>query len=215
MTMTSDPSEEAGPGFGWLGDPFDFTENAAMSQLLAQNWWVVGLRGLFALIFGATAVLLPGVTIAALVLVFAAYMLADGILAIIVATRAGRRHDRWGLLLVEGILDLVAGGLAVAWPLITVLAFVYILAAWSIVTGGLMFSASFRLQLTHGRWLLAPAGAVSVIWGILLLFWPFAGAIALAWWLGAYALVFGIALLMLAFRLRRHRTYSVSGGAPA
>lgn len=213
--MASDHSEEAGSEFGLFGDPFHFTENAAMSRLLAQNWWVVGLRGLFALIFGVIALLLPGVTIAALVVLFAAYMLADGVLAIVAALRAGRRHARWGLLLLEGILDLVAGGIAIVWPLITVLAFVYLLAAWSIVTGGLMFSASFRLYLTHGRWLLALAGAVSVIWGILLLFWPFVGALVLAWWLGAYALAFGVTLLILAFRLRRRRALPFSGEAPS
>jgi uncharacterized membrane protein HdeD (DUF308 family) len=100
------------------------------------------------------------------------------------------------------------------WPLITVLAFVYLLAAWSIVTGGLMFSASFRLHLTHGRWLLALAGAASTIWGALLLFWPFTGAIVLAWWLGAYALVFGVTLLILAYRLRRRRVNALPGEAP-
>lgn len=212
---TSDHSEEAGAKSGLFGDPFDLTENAAMSRLLAQNWWVVALRGLFALIFGAIALLLPGVTIAALILLFAAYMLVDGILAIVASVRAGRRHERWGLLLLEGILDLVAGGLAIVWPLITVLAFVYLLAAWSIVTGGLMFSASFRLHLTHGRWLLALAGAASVVWGFLLLFWPFIGAIVLAWWLGIYALVFGVTLLILAFRLRRHRVHPWAGEAPS
>lgn len=215
MTMTPDHSEEARSDFGLFGDPFDFTENAAMSQLLAQNWWVVGLRGLFTLIFGAIALLLPGVTIAALVVLFAAYMLVDGVLAIITAVRAGRRHERWGLLLLEGILDLVAGGIAIVWPLITVLAFVYLLAAWSIVTGGLMFSASFRLHLTHGRWLLALGGVASIVWGIALLFWPFVGAIVLAWWMGAYALVFGVTLLILAFRLRRGRLHPLSGEAPS
>jgi uncharacterized membrane protein HdeD (DUF308 family) len=215
MTMTSDHSEDARREFGLFGDPLDFTDNAAMSQQFALNWWVVGLRGLFTLIFGAIALLLPGVTIAALIVLFAAYMLVDGVLAIIAAVRAGRRHERWGLLLLEGILDLVAGGIAIVWPLITVLAFVYLLAAWSIVTGGLMFSASFRLNLTHGRWLLALAGVASIVWGIALLFWPFVGAIVLAWWMGAYALVFGVTLLILAFRLRRRRMHPLPGEAPS
>jgi uncharacterized membrane protein HdeD (DUF308 family) len=177
----------------------------AMSRALARNWWLVALRGLLALIFGIVAILLPGVTIAALVLLFAAYMLVDGIFAIIAGIRTARRHGRWGMLVFEGIVDLVAGGIAIVWPLITVIAFVYLLAAWAIVTGGLVFSAALRLQFEHGRWLLAFGGLVSLIWGFLLLFWPIAGAVALTWWLGAYALLFGITLLILAFRLRGRR----------
>jgi uncharacterized membrane protein HdeD (DUF308 family) len=176
--------------------------NGPMSQILAQNWWLVALRGVFALIFGVIAVLLPGVTITALVLLFAAYMLVDGIFAIVSGVRAARRHERWGLLIVEGIADLVAGGIAIVWPLITVVAFIYLLAAWAIVTGGLAFAAALRLQLDHGRWLLAFGGFVSLIWGFMLLFWPLVGAVVLAWWMGAYALVFGVTLLILAFRLR-------------
>jgi uncharacterized membrane protein HdeD (DUF308 family) len=140
-------------------------------------------------------------------------MLADGVLAILSAVRAARRHTRWGLLVVEGILDLVAGAIAVAWPLITIVAFIYILAAWAIVTGGLMFSAAFRLQLDHGRWLLGLAGLVSVLWGFLLLSWPLIGAVVLTLWLGAYALIFGITLSILAFRLRRQRQQQPVGGA--
>jgi uncharacterized membrane protein HdeD (DUF308 family) len=176
--------------------------NGPMSQILAQNWWLVALRGVFALIFGVIAVLLPGVTITALVLLFVAYMLVDGVFAIVSGVRAARRHERWGLLIVEGIADLVAGGIAIVWPLITVVAFIYLLAAWAIVTGGLAFAAALRLQLDHGRWLLAFGGFVSLIWGFMLLFWPLAGAVVLAWWMGAYALVYGVTLLILAFRLR-------------
>lgn len=211
--MTTDRSNQSEQGIGRSGQPFDFTPNDAMSQFLAQHWWALALRGICALIFGAIAVLLPGITIAALVLLFAAYMLVDGVLAIISALRAGQRHERWGLVLLEGICDLLAGGIAIVWPLITILAFVYLLAAWSIITGGLMFSASFRLHLAHGRWLLAVAGLASLIWGFLLLFWPFVGAVVLAWWLGAYALVFGVTLLILAFRLRRQHVHPLSGEA--
>jgi uncharacterized membrane protein HdeD (DUF308 family) len=190
---------------GWFGQPFGFTADAAMSQMLAQNWWVVALRGVFALIFGIIAILLPGVTIAALVLLFAAYMLFDGIFAIIAGMRAARRHERWGFLIFEGIIDLIAGAIAIVWPLITVLTFIILLAAWAIVSGALVFAAAFRLHLEHGRWLLAFSGLVSLIWGFLLLLWPLAGAVVLAWWMGAYALVFGVTLLILAFRLKRQR----------
>jgi uncharacterized membrane protein HdeD (DUF308 family) len=197
----------------WYGEPFDFTANRAMSQTLAQNWWMVVLRGVFALIFGLIAILLPGVTITALVLLFAAYMLVDGILAILSGIRAARRHQRWGFLIFEGIVDLIAGVVAALWPVITVVAFIYLLAAWAIVTGGLVFAAAFRLQLEHGRWLLALSGFASLVWGLLLLFWPLVGAVVLSWWMGAYALVFGVMLLILAFRLRRQRDHASPAGA--
>jgi uncharacterized membrane protein HdeD (DUF308 family) len=176
-----------------------------MSALLARNWWVIGLRGLFAIAFGAIALLMPGVTLAALVLLFAAYMLVDGVLAIVAALRAARRHERWGLLVLEGVVDLIAGGIAFFWPLITIVALIYLTAAWAIVSGALLLAASFRLNIAHGRWLMFFGGAASTVWGILLIAWPLAGALVLVWWLSAYALFFGGALLVLAFQLRRRR----------
>ena len=86
-------------------------------------------------------------------------------------------------------------------------------AAWAIVSGALVFAAAFRLHFEHGRWLLAFSGLVSLIWGFLLLLWPLAGAVVLAWWMGAYALVFGVTLLILAFRLKRQRDHSSPAGA--
>jgi uncharacterized membrane protein HdeD (DUF308 family) len=176
-----------------------------MSALLAENWWAIALRGALAIAFGLIGLLLPEVTLLALVLLFAAYMLLDGILAIIAGVRAARRHDRWGWLIVEGVVDLVAGVIAVIWPLITIVAFVFLLGAWAIVTGVLLFGASFRLHIAHGRWLMALAGAISVVWGVLAILWPITGALTLTWLLAAYALFFGVVLLFLAFRLRSRR----------
>ena len=181
------------------------TVNDAMSALLAENWWAIALRGALAIAFGLIGLLLPEVTLLALVLLFAAYMLLDGILAIIAGVRAARRHDRWGWLIVEGVVDLVAGVIAVIWPLITIVAFVFLLGAWAIVTGVLLFGASFRLHIAHGRWLMALAGAISVVWGVLAILWPITGALTLTWLLAAYALFFGVVLLFLAFRLRSRR----------
>lgn len=185
----------------------------AMSALLAQNWWAIALRGVFAILFGIIALLLPGVTIASLVLLFAAYMLVDGILAIVAGIRAARRHERWGLLLLEGIADLIAAAIAFFWPLITVVAFIYLMGAWAIVSGAMLLAAAFRLDLARGRWLMGLGGVVSMIWGLLLLFWPIAGAVVLTWWMGAYALVFGGALLALAFQLRSRRQQRPPSGA--
>ena len=196
----------SGPdGWTFLGMSFGFAPNLPMSTRLARNWWAVALRGVLAILFGIIALLLPGVTIAALVLLFGAYMVVDGIFAIISAVSAARHHERWGLLVFEGIADLIAAVIALLWPLVTVLAFVILMGAWAIVSGVLMLAAAFRLHLEYGRWLMAFGGVVSVLWGLLLLFWPLAGAVVLTWWMGAYALVFGVTLLVLAFRLRRQR----------
>jgi uncharacterized membrane protein HdeD (DUF308 family) len=182
-----------------------FTESEMMSALLAHNWWAIALRGVLGIVFGIIALLMPGVTIAALVLWFAAYMLVDGIFAIVAGVRAAARHERWGALIFEGIVDLIAGAIAVFMPIATILAFVYLNAAWAIVTGLLMLVAVFRLSPTHGKWLLALAGIFSIIWGVLVAIAPIAGALVMTLWLGAYALVFGVALLALGLRLRRER----------
>jgi uncharacterized membrane protein HdeD (DUF308 family) len=99
----------------------------AMSNLLAQNWWAIALRGVFAIIFGIIALLIPGAALLAFVLLFAAYMLVDGVLAIIAGIKAAKRHERWGWLVFEGILDLIAGGIAVVWPVLTIVAFVFLM----------------------------------------------------------------------------------------
>jgi uncharacterized membrane protein HdeD (DUF308 family) len=193
------------------GEP---TVSDAMSAALAQNWWAIALRGAFAILFGLVALLLPEVTMLALVLLFAAYMLLDGIFAIIAGVRAARRHDRWGWLIFEGAVDLIAGVIAVVWPFVTIVAFVFLLGAWAIVSGVLLFGASFRLHMGHGSWLMALAGAISVIWGVLAILWPLTGALALTWLLAAYALFFGGALLFLAFRLRSRRHAAPPGMFP-
>ena len=198
---TSSSSEYRPEFFG----PAGWSLNDDMSAALARNWWAVVLRGVFAILFGVIALLLPGVTIAALVLLFAAYMLVDGIFVIVAAVRAARRHERWGWLVLEGIADLAAGAVAFLWPLLTVVAFVFLMAAWAIVSGALLTAAAFRLNFPHGRGWMLFGGVVSLIWGILLLIWPLTGALVLTWWMAGYALFFGGALLVLAFRLRARR----------
>lgn len=173
-----------------------------MSAVLAENWWAIAIRGLLGICFGMIALFLPGVTMLSLVLVFSAYALIDGIFAIIAAVRAAREHERWGLLVLEGIVNIVTAGIAFFWPGITVVAFVLLLAAWAILSGGLMLTSAFRLNIDHGRWWLALGGIVSIVYGALLIVAPLVGALVLTWWLGAYALIFGATLVVLAFRLR-------------
>ena len=158
---------------------------AAMRRSLAQNWWAIALRGAFAILFGILTFVLPGVTLATLVILFAAYMLVDGVFAIVAGLKAAQRHERWGSLILEGVANILAGIVAFVWPAITVLVLVYLVAFWSIVSGLLMAVAGFRLNGEHGRWLMVLAGVVSVVFGVLLAFMPIAGAVVLTFCLGA------------------------------
>jgi uncharacterized membrane protein HdeD (DUF308 family) len=176
-----------------------------LNGILARNWWAVALRGVMGVLFGLIALVFPGATMLSLVLVFAAYLLVDGVFAIIAAVRAARQRERWGLLTFEGIVNIATAILAVLWPGLTVIAFVLLVAAWAMVTGVLMLAAAFRLNIDHGRWWLVLGGAASLAYGVLLVIAPLIGALVLTWWIGAYALVFGVALLVLAFKLKARR----------
>lgn len=177
----------------------------AMSGSLARNWWALATRGVFGILFGLMAFLLPGATLASLTLLFALYMLADGIFAIVAGVRAAARHERWGLLILEGLVNFAAGAAALLLPALTVLVMVTLLGLWAVVSGALMLVAAFRLHAGHGRWLLVVPGVLSVIWGVLLYMAPGLGALVLTTWLGVYALAFGALLLVLAVRLRARR----------
>lgn len=187
-----------------MNSAFDNSSTAA-SDALARNWWLFTLRGIFGILFGLVALVFPGPTMLSLVFLFSAYMLVDGVTAIVSALRAMRRQDQWWLLIFEGLLNIAAGIVAFLWPGLTVLVFVLLVAAWAIVTGALMAAAGYRLKINHGRWWLVLGGLCSVIYGALLVAMPLIGAVVLTWWMGAYALVFGISLLILSFRLRFRR----------
>jgi uncharacterized membrane protein HdeD (DUF308 family) len=196
-------------------DPLSPEVIDAKNAVLADNWWAVALRGVFAIIFGIIAFAVPAAAMLALVLVFAAYSLIDGIANIVLAVRGARKHERWGLLLLNGVFGVVIGVIAALWPGITVLAFVFMVGAWAIVSGGLILGAAMSLKISHGRWLLVFGGIVSLIYGALLFASPLIGALVLTWWVGAYTLIFGVILVVLAFRLRKHRGEHFSGAVPA
>ncbi|MEA2977348.1 MAG: hypothetical protein QOF19_2868 [Alphaproteobacteria bacterium] len=187
-----------------------------MGRTLVRNWWLIALRGLLGVAFGVIALVFPGATILSLVLLFSAYMLVDGLFSLFAAGRAMVRHERWGMLLLQGLASIATAAIAFLWPSITVIAFVVLIAAWAIVSGCLMLAAASHLAQDHGRWWLALGGVASLIYGILMIAAPLIGAIVLTWWLGAYALVFGVALIVLAFRLRaRKDEYPPIGAASA
>jgi uncharacterized membrane protein HdeD (DUF308 family) len=171
-----------------------------LGAALARNWWLIGLRGVLAVIFGAIALFMPIATILALVLLFSAYMIVDGVVGIYAAIRAARRRESWGFLVFQGIASVAAGAIAFVWPGLTVLAFVLLIAAWSIVSGCLMLAAAYKTE--NGRWWLALGGAAALLYGILMIVAPLAGAVVLTWWLGAFAVLFGVALMVLALQLR-------------
>jgi uncharacterized membrane protein HdeD (DUF308 family) len=175
-----------------------------MRELLTRNWWIVLLRGIAGVLFGLAALVWPGITLMALVLLFGTYAFVDGAFAIGSAFAKRARSDRWWLLLVEGILGIGAGLVAWFMPNITALAMVYLVAAWAITTGAFEIAAAVRLRKEiRGEWLLALAGVLSIGMGLVVAFSPAIGALALVWTIGIYALIFGVVFIVLAMRLRR------------
>ena len=181
----------------------DVAARTDRAAVLVRNWWAIGLRGSFAVLFGIAALLQPGLTIGTLVFLFGAYALVDGAGAIAAGLWSAARHKRWGLLGLEGALNLVAASIALVAPAVTVHGLIYLAGTWAILSGSTLFIAAFALQVLDGRWLMALGATVSVLWGTLLLAWPITGTTVMTWWLGGYAIAFGVALLGLAVRLWR------------
>ncbi|HEX6710465.1 MAG TPA: HdeD family acid-resistance protein [Rubrobacter sp.] len=169
----------------------------------AGHWWALALRGVIAILFGLAALLRPGIALGALILLFGAYALVDGAFAIVGVfggTRSGT--PRW-LLLLEGVVSILAGIIAFVYPGLTALALLYLVAAWAIVTGLAQIATAIRLrQEITGELALILGGILSVIFGLLLAVLPRVGILSLIWLIGVYAVVFGILLLITAFRVR-------------
>jgi uncharacterized membrane protein HdeD (DUF308 family) len=195
--------------------------------IVAHHWWSFVLRGVLAIIFGLVAFLMPGITLLALIWVFAFYATLDGVINIAAAFRRGPQQSQqqqpqqpWWALLIQGILGLLAAALAIVLPGLTALALIYLIAAWAIVTGVTAVIAAIRLRNEiRGEWLLVLSGVLSVVFGVLAVIFPGAGALALVFWIGAYATVFGVLLIVLGFKVRSwlHRhvepTFSAHPGA--
>ncbi|HEY0535535.1 MAG TPA: HdeD family acid-resistance protein [Actinoplanes sp.] len=181
-----------------------------MLETLTRYWWATALRGVLAILFGVTALVWPGITVFALVLIFGAYSLVDG--AFTLATALGRR-DRGGTetgsmiwLVVQGIAGVMIGVLAFVWPGITAVALLWLIGIWAIVIGVLEVVAAIRLRRQLRReWLLGLSGAVTALFGILLIAWPAAGVLTLVTLIGIAAVVFGVGLVAFALRLRRRQ----------
>jgi uncharacterized membrane protein HdeD (DUF308 family) len=173
-----------------------------MLVVFTSSWWALVLRGLAAIGFGVLAFLWPHITLTALVFLWGAYALVDGVLAIAAGVKSHGENKRWWVMLLEGILGVAAGVIAFVIPGITALVLLIVIAAWAMVTGVFEIAAAIQLRkFIKGEWLLGLAGVASVLFGVALLLNPGAGAIALVWVIGAYAIFFGVLLIALGLRL--------------
>jgi uncharacterized membrane protein HdeD (DUF308 family) len=177
---------------------------SAMVHALAKNWWLLLLRGIAAIIFGLLAFAWPGLTLVTLILLYGAYALVDGVLAIIAAITGGVPGSRWWLAVV-GLLGIAAGLLTFLTPGLTALVLLFFIAGWAIVTGVFEIIGAIKLRKEiDNEWLLILGGIISVLFGVGMMLAPGAGALALVWVIGAYSVVMGVIFVALAFRLRKH-----------
>jgi uncharacterized membrane protein HdeD (DUF308 family) len=170
---------------------------------LARNWWAFVVRGIVAIAFGLIAWFWPDIALNTLIWVFAIFAFATGILAIVAAVRAIAARERWISLAIEGVVGIGAGIVAVVWPDLTAKTFLYIIAAWAIVSGLLAISSAVRLRREiHGEWMLGLAGVAAIVFGIIAFVHPETGALAVLWLIGLSAIVYGVLWTILGFRLR-------------
>jgi uncharacterized membrane protein HdeD (DUF308 family) len=183
---------------------------------LSREWWIVALRGVISILFGIVAFVYPGITLFALVIFFGAYLLIDGIVALVQAIRFRHDRERWPSLLLEAVLGIVLGAISLIYPGIAALAWLYTIAAWAIVTGILEIALAIRLRKEiQGEFWIALTGVASIALGIGLAFLPLAGLLVWVWLIGAYAIAVGIFLIALAIRLRREGSTASPSGLAA
>lgn len=176
---------------------------ATMMGHLARNWGWIVLRGVAAILFGVLSFAWPSITLAALVLLFGVYALADGLLALVAAFKIRDGGKPMWSLLVVGLLGITAGIFTFAWPGMTALVLLAFIASWALITGFFQILAAIRLRaVITNEWLLGLSGLLSIGFGVLMLARPGAGALAVIWIIAWYAIFFGATLVMLGFRLK-------------
>ena len=174
----------------------------ARQALLASNWWAAALRGVCAILIGSIAILAPAVTLVALVMIFAAYSLVDGVFAIVLAIRGARQHERWGWLALNGVISIAAAAAALFYPGLTAIAFGIMFAVWALISGVTSIVAALQLRNDHGRWWLLIAGLIALFFGFVAVWDVNLGMLALSYLVGFQAFFAGFAQLALAYRLR-------------
>jgi uncharacterized membrane protein HdeD (DUF308 family) len=174
-----------------------------MFIVFTSSWWALVLRGIAAILFGVLAFMWPGITLTVLVFLFGAYALVDGAFSIVAGIKSHGEYKRWWLLLAEGCLSVAAGVFAFFAPAMTAFVLLILIASWAIVTGIFQIAAAIQLRkVIIGEWMLVLIGALSVVFGLLLLYNPAGGALAVVWLIGAYSVVYGILLLVFGIKLR-------------
>jgi uncharacterized membrane protein HdeD (DUF308 family) len=184
-----------------------------MLQILGRNWWVLVVRGLVAILFGILAFIVPGLTLAVLVALVGAYLLVDGVAMLVALVRGDpvARRSAWSVGII-GVLGIAAGIIAFIWPEITALSLLYVTSAWAIVMGVFQLVAAIRLRREiEGELWLGLGGLISIAFGILLVVNPGAGLLSLTWLVGVWAILFGIANLVLGWRLRELHQHTTGG----
>jgi uncharacterized membrane protein HdeD (DUF308 family) len=177
-----------------------------MLHALAKGWWLLLLRGIAAIVFGVLAFVWPGLTLVTLVLFYGAFALVDGVIALIAAFTGGAKPVPTWWLVVVGLLGIAAGIVTFAMPGITAILLILFMGVWALVHG--IFEIIGAIQLRReidNEWMLILSGVVSVLFGLIVLIAPGAGALGLIWAIAAYSIVFGISFVALALRLRKHK----------
>ncbi|MBT9471153.1 MAG: HdeD family acid-resistance protein [Pseudomonadota bacterium] len=183
-----------------------YVANDAVAALFeGVSWPAIVARGVAGVLFGVLAILAPVATALSLVVVFSIYLMADGFLAIASAVKAARERHSWGLLALEGVLNIAASLAIFLIPGLGMITFVAIVAVWALFAGGVKLVTAMRRGPVEARGWLALSAVISLLFGAALLVAPLAGAVVLTWWLGIYGLVFGVVLLCLGFQLRSTR----------
>ena len=174
-----------------------------MFNQLFRKWWLFAVRGVFAIAFGLLVLVWPESAILALVLLFGAFILVDGIFAVAAGIASHGSFERWWAVLLEGLAGIIIGIVTFFWPDATALVLLYFIAAWAVVTG--IFEIVAAIEFRHmipGEWAMILNGILSVLLGALLIAFPAAGAVSLVWLIGIYAIAAGMVLLIIAFRMR-------------
>lgn len=173
------------------------------ANILSRFWWMILLRGLVAILFGILILARPGISLLSLVIVFGAFALVDGVSNVVTAWGGRREHEHWWVLFFAGLAGIVLGVLTFVNPGVTALVLLFYIAVWAILTGVMQMVAAIRLRKEiEGELWLGLAGLASVVFGVILISRPGDGALAVLWLIGAYALAYGVLLLILAIRAR-------------
>lgn len=174
-----------------------------MIRIIARHWWIHLVRGVLAILFGLAALFWPGITLGVLVLLFGAWVLVEGALALASGFR-NRGETGWWILLLEGLAGVIVAACTFAWPLITAQVLLVLVALWALITGVLEIAAAIRLRREiAGERVLALVGGLSVLIGLFILVNPAAGALAVVWAIGIYAILFGALMVYLGVKVKK------------